>query len=121
LKKKTILIIDDMPEVLTSICEILGDDYDVRPVKSAAAAMTMLNSEKVDLILLDINMPVLSGFDFQEFAKRRPEIKNIPVLFITSVTNPDVIKKAKTSGAAGFIAKPFTAEELKTQVNNIFC
>ena len=120
-EEKIILAIDDMPEVLTSINEILGHDYDVRPAKSAAAALMMLRTEKVDLILLDIDMPVLSGFDFQEFAKRKPDIGKIPILFITSLTNPDIIKKAKTSGALGFIAKPFTADELKMQVHSAFC
>lgn len=118
--EKTILAIDDMPEVLTAINEILGAEYDVRLVKNAAAAMTMLNSEKVDLILLDIDMPILSGFDFQEFIKHRNEISNIPVLFITSVTNPAIVNKAKNSGAAGFISKPFNAEELRLQVSQIF-
>ncbi|MDR2468200.1 MAG: response regulator [Spirochaetaceae bacterium] len=117
--EKIILAIDDMPEVLTTINEILGAEYDVRLVKSAAAAMTMLTAGRVDLILLDIDMPVLSGFDFHEFVRRKPDVTEVPVLFITSITNPDVVHKAKTSGAKGFIAKPFTAEELRLQVSRV--
>lgn len=120
LEDKTILAVDDVPEVLTTINEILGCDYDVRPVKSVAAAMTMLKCEKVDLILLDIDMPVLSGFDFHEFVRRKRDTANIPVLFITSITNPELVHKAKTSGAVGFIAKPFNADELRLQVSMAF-
>jgi putative two-component system response regulator len=118
-EEKIILAVDDMPEVLTSITEILGDDYDVRPVKSAAAAMLLLKTETIDLILLDIDMPVLSGLDFQEFIKRKPESCGIPVLFITSITNPDVVRKAESSGAVGVILKPFTASELKTTIKGV--
>ncbi|GMO21795.1 MAG: response regulator [Spirochaetaceae bacterium] len=118
--EKTILAVDDMPEVLVTINEILGEEYDLRLVKSAAAAMTLLYNEKVDLIILDIDMPVLSGFDFQEFVKHKEETANIPVLFITSITNPDLVSKAKTSGAMGFISKPFNADELRLQVSQAF-
>ncbi|MDR2509572.1 MAG: response regulator [Spirochaetaceae bacterium] len=117
--EKIILAVDDVPEVLISINEILGVDYDVRPAKSAAAAMMLLRNQKVDLILLDIDMPVLSGFDFQEFVRHQEDNASIPVLFITSLTNPEVIRKAKASGAAGFISKPFAAEELKTRVRAV--
>jgi putative two-component system response regulator len=119
-KRKIILAVDDAPEVLTSINEILGADYDLRLVKSAAAAMTLLRSEKVDLILLDIDMPVLSGFDFQDFLKHKPDAKRIPVLFVSSASNLDTIQKAKQSGAAGYITKPFTAEIIRTSIVEIF-
>jgi two-component system chemotaxis response regulator CheY len=81
--------------------------------------MTLLRTEKVDLILLDIDMPVLSGFDFQEFLRWKPDIKEIPVLFVTALKHPSIIKKVEESGAAGFILKPFTAEEIKNKIEGI--
>jgi putative two-component system response regulator len=119
--EKVILAIDDTSEALVSISEILCDDYDVRLAKSAAAGMTLLRNEKVDLILLDIDMPVLSGFDFQEFLLRKPEIKEIPIIFITALKSPSIVKKAEKSGAAGFIAKPFTPDQIKAKIQGILC
>jgi CheY-like chemotaxis protein len=118
-KEKTILAVDDAPEVLTSFNEILSDDYDVRLVKSAAAAMTLLRTERVDLILLDIDMPIFTGFDLQDFLKHSPKAKTIPILFVSSVKNPAIIQKAKQSGAAGYITKPFTSEIIRTTIASI--
>jgi CheY-like chemotaxis protein len=119
--KAVILAIDDMPEALASINEILGDDYDVRLAKSAAAAMTLLRTEKVDVILLDIEMPIFSGFDFHDYVKAKPDMKSIPILWVTAEKNPAAVEKAMSSGAAGFLSKPFTADMIKTEISKILC
>jgi putative two-component system response regulator len=118
--EKIILAVDDTSEALVNINEILCDDYDVRLAKSAAAGMTLLRTEKVDLILLDIDMPVLSGFDFQEFLRWKPDIKEIPVIFVTALNDPTVKKRVEESGAADFILKPFTPEQIKNKIRRIF-
>jgi putative two-component system response regulator len=118
-EKQVVLAVDDRAEVLTGISEMLDEDYDVRAVKSAAAAMSLLRAEKVDLIILDIDMPVLSGFDFFTFIKRNVQTECIPVVFITAVSDPAIIKKARESKAAGFILKPFTADILRNKVQSI--
>ncbi|MDR2660339.1 MAG: response regulator, partial [Spirochaetaceae bacterium] len=82
--KKIVLAVDDMPEVLQSINSILGDEYDVRLAVDAASAQEFLKISKVDLMLLDVEMPGMTGLEFLEKLQSNPEHKRIPVVFITS-------------------------------------
>ncbi|GHT48616.1 hypothetical protein FACS1894102_2030 [Spirochaetia bacterium] len=118
-EKAVVLAIDDKVEVLMGISEILNGDYDVRAVKNAAAAMSLLRAEKVDLVILDIDMPILSGFDLFTYIRRNNDVHKIPIVFITALTDPDVIKKAHDFNAEGFITKPFTAEILRRKIQSI--
>jgi signal transduction histidine kinase/CheY-like chemotaxis protein len=107
-EKKIILALDDMPLNLTAIRTILRDDFDVRLTKSPIAALTMLNTVKVDLMLVDIEMPEMSGFEFVDRLRNNPEDpeqKNIPVIFVTSHETPDVLERIASCGA-GYVVKP---------------
>jgi putative two-component system response regulator len=106
--KKIILAVDDMPLNLTAIRTILRDDFDIRLAKSPVAALSMLNTVKVDLILADIEMPEMSGFEFADRLRNNaehPEQKDIPVIFVTSHETPDVIGQI-VSRSAGYVVKP---------------
>jgi DNA-binding response OmpR family regulator len=118
-EKKVILAVDDSPEVLTTIESILGDDYDVRAAKTAAAAMSFLREKNCSLILLDIKMPIFSGFDFMHVMNRDPDAKHIPVICITADTSEESEYKAACLGAACYITKPFTAELLAAKVRDV--
>ncbi|MDR2782386.1 MAG: response regulator [Treponema sp.] len=118
--EKTILAIDDSPEILESLNGILGDDYDVRLAKTASAAWTALRLTEVNLILLDIEMPGMSGFDFLEtIHTTRPEYKDIPVIFISSYADQETIDKALNMGAVGYIVKPVLPEDLRETLKGI--
>jgi CheY-like chemotaxis protein len=118
-KKKVILTIDDMSEVLLSINEILGEEYDVRLVKSATAGLGLLNKEHVDLALLDVEMPVMSGVDILRSIRHNPDLKDLPVVFITSNTTKFIVQQAAGLGIEGYITKPFTADKLRGKVAEI--
>jgi putative two-component system response regulator len=115
-EKKIVLAIDDMAVSLTSIRTILQNEYDVRLAKSASMALEMLAQFKVDLILLDIEMPEISGFEFVGLVKNNPSYKDIPIIFVTSHANPQFIDKAMAFGAEGYIVKPFIPEALIKRV-----
>ncbi|MDR2786522.1 MAG: response regulator [Treponema sp.] len=120
--KKIILAVDDMPLNLTAIRNILCNDFDIRPVKSPAVALTMLNTVRVDLALVDIEMPEMSGFEFVERLRNNPEHpeqKSIPVIFVTSHETPDILEKVVSRGA-GYIIKPVVPGELLEKINSIF-
>jgi CheY-like chemotaxis protein len=119
-KKKVVLAVDDMPEVLRSISAILGDKYDVRLARDAASAQEALKKIKADLILLDFEMPGVSGIEFLERLQKDPDLKNIPVVFITANHDTSLVKKAIKKGAKGYIAKPFPPETLLESVG-FFC
>ncbi|MDR2435172.1 MAG: response regulator [Treponema sp.] len=120
--KKIILAVDDMPLNLTAIRTILHNDFDIRLAKSAGMALVMLNAIKVDLILADIEMPEMSGFELVERLRNNsehPEQKDIPVIFVTSHEMPDIVEQALSSGA-GYVVKPVIPRVLLEKVNSVF-
>jgi putative two-component system response regulator len=118
-EKKVVLAVDDMAVSLTTIRTILQHEYDVRLVKSASLALEMLKQVKVDLILLDIEMPEISGLEFVGLLKQSPELKNIPVIFVTSHANPQFIDQAMAFEIEGYIVKPFIPEALIKRVKSV--
>jgi CheY-like chemotaxis protein len=118
-EKKVILAIDDMSEVLISINEILGEEYDVRLAKNADAGLGLLDREHVDLVLLDIEMPGISGVDLLRSIRHTPLLKEMPVVFITSNTSRITVQQVASLGIEGYITKPFAADKLRTRVAEI--
>jgi len=118
--KKTILVIDDDIPTLTIIRKILENDYEVCLAKSAPVAWNILNSTLIDLILLDIEMPGLSGLDFMDYFRAKPAINYIPVIFVTSHGTEDIIKKAINCGAKGFVLKPVVSNMLLEKIHSAF-
>jgi len=118
--KKAILVIDDDVTTLTMIRKILESDYEVSLAKSAPVAWNILNNTIIDLILLDIEMPELSGLDFMNYLRAKPVLKHIPVIFVTSLGTQDIIKKAMISGAKGFVVKPVGSNVLLEKIHSVF-
>ncbi|MDR1447278.1 MAG: response regulator, partial [Treponema sp.] len=118
--KKIVLAVDDMPLNLTAMRTILQNDYDIRLAKSPVAALSMLNSVRVDLILADIEMPEMSGFEFADRLRNNaghPEQKDIPVIFVTSHEMPDSIERM-ASYNAGYVVKPVVPRILLEKVRS---
>ncbi|GHV84325.1 hypothetical protein AGMMS50212_16650 [Spirochaetia bacterium] len=117
--KDTILIIDDAPEILIHINEILTGNYEVRLAKSVSAARTILETVTPDLIVLDLNMPVLNGFDFLKFLRSKANLKDIPVIVISSNAQLMNVSAATALGAKAYIVKPLNAISLRDKVHNL--
>jgi CheY-like chemotaxis protein len=118
-KEPVILAVDDMPEILMSLLSILANTYDVRTAKTATAAFSVLHGEHVALILLDIEMPRMSGFEFLEYLHKQPEYANIPVIFITSNSEQEAVIHAMEMGAKGYIVKPFTQDRVLDKIAKV--
>ena len=114
--KKVILSIDDIPSNLIAIKKILEPIFDVRLVKDEEQALTLLKREKVDLILLDIEMPKYNGFELLQVIRQDPALARIPVIFVTTHTSPSFTRRATEAGAQGYILKPFKPSLLIQQV-----
>lgn len=116
-----LLIIDDVADNLQVIGSILMEqNYDVSFARSGEEALGILENNNFDLILLDILMPVMDGFEVCKKIRKKPEITNIPIVFLTARSDIDSVIKGFDLGAQDYISKPFKAEELlarvKTQV-----
>ena len=84
------------------------------------AAQTFVAGHKPDLIVLDMNMPEVSGLDMVEFLRRRPESRNLPIVMLSSETNDSMIDRALELGADSYITKPVTLEELEKAMATAF-
>ena len=113
----TILIVDDMPDNLKILGSMLKPEgYIIRLVLNGPLALEVTETEKPDLVLLDIMMPVMDGFEVCNCLKADPNLKDVPVIFISALNDTDNIVKALTMGGADYITKPFKAEEVKARV-----
>jgi putative two-component system response regulator len=119
-EKKIILCVDDMPENLMLMGSLLEDYFDVRLAKSADMALGLLSGVRVDLILLDIVMPEMSGFDFLNLLRSRESVnQKTPIIFVTSHADLDIIGKAIKLGAKDYIVKPIKADTLYKKIDSV--
>ena len=103
-----ILVVDDTLENLTLLTDLLQrSNYHVRPVPSGRLALQAARSRKPDLVLLDITMPEMDGYEVCRHLKEDKDLKDIPVLFISAVTQSEEKVKAFEVGGVDFISKPF--------------
>jgi DNA-binding response OmpR family regulator len=114
-----ILIVDDNEENLKVVSNFLKEQkYKIALATSGESALKVLEVNKIDLILLDVMMPEMDGFEVCMILKEKPETKDIPVIFLTARTETDDIVKGFQMGGADYINKPFKKEELLARVNN---
>ena len=116
-KPPSILMVDDIPANLQMLSEMLkGRGYKVRAAVSGKLALQAASNEPPDLILLDINMPEMNGYEVCEKLKADEKLKDIPVIFLSALT--ETIDKVKAFGTGGvdYITKPFQFEEVEARV-----
>ena len=114
--KKTILIVDDEESNLFLLNNLLSSIYEVKSAYSAQHALNILKKVKVDLILLDIQMPEMDGFEMAFKLKEDDLLAAIPIIFLTGQKEEKTISYAFNLGAEDYITKPFLKEELKARV-----
>jgi two-component system sensor histidine kinase/response regulator len=115
--KPNILIVDDVPASLELLaCIIRGQGCEPRPVPSGKLALLAAQADPPDIILLDVNMPDMNGFEVFERLKSDERLKDIPVIFITALSEIADKVKAFSMGAADYITKPFQTEEIESRV-----
>jgi signal transduction histidine kinase len=116
--KNSILIVDDEKINLEILLNILGDDYTIYMTKSGISAINMVNEFMPDLILLDIVMPDINGFEVLERLKKSEKTHNIPVIFISGLNSAEDEERGLALDAADYISKPFSAMNVKLRVKN---
>jgi diguanylate cyclase (GGDEF)-like protein/PAS domain S-box-containing protein len=116
--KPTILIVDDMKLNLTLLSDILKDSYIIKLAKSAEKALQALQKGSVDLILLDVVMPDMDGYELCAHLKSDEKTKDIPVIFVTANTSAEDEEKGFKLGAVDYITKPFKPTTVLSRVEN---
>ncbi|NWG33582.1 MAG: response regulator [Chloroflexi bacterium] len=119
---KTVWTVDDDEEMNRAIglmlklldCEVMAF-HTVR-----AAAQMIVSGRKPDLLILDINMPEVTGLDMVEFLRRRPDTKDLPIVMLSSETADVTVDQAMQLGADSYVTKPVTLEELEKAMSAAF-
>ena len=120
--KPTILVVDDTPDNIDLLCAVLEDEYRTKVAVNGERALKIANGEsKPDLILLDIMMPGMSGYEVCKALKANPDTRDIPVIFVTAMSEVVDEQLGLGLGAADYITKPISAPivlaRIKTQLS----
>jgi DNA-binding response OmpR family regulator len=120
-QKKKIVIADDDEMCLTTAELFLRDEYEIHKTHSGKEALDYLtNIEFIpDLILLDIVMPGMSGWEVFKRIKETSFLKEVPIVFVTSLDNDETKKRARKLGAADYITKPYNMTELRNGIKKV--
>ena len=118
--KKKILVVDDEAQIVRLLSlRLQANNYDVVVAYDGYQCVQMTQEENPDLILLDIKMPLGGGIKAFETLRKNTNTENIPVIFITAFPSVAIKKQVIDMGAEGFIAKPFSSEELLEKIRSI--
>ncbi len=119
---KTILIIEDESALQKTLGEILSQEgYEVLSALNGEIGLKLAQSKKPDLILLDLILPKIHGFDVLKKIKDNPETREIPVIVLTNLESIEDIKKAMELGATTYLVKAnYSLEELTIKINQVF-
>lgn len=108
----SILVVDDVVENLDILVELLSPLYSIKAATSGAAALKIADKTKPDLILLDVVMPGMDGYEACRLLRQNPNTRDIPVVFVTANESPDEIAKGISLGAVDYLSKPIDPEAL---------
>ena len=117
--QQKILLVDDEPANLVSLEAILEDeDLELLKAESGPEALKMLLNEDVSLVLLDVQMPEMDGFEVAELMRNRKNTQNIPIIFVTAISKEDqYVFKGYQVGAVDYLFKPLDPTILKSKVD----
>lgn len=119
---KQIWVIDDDEEMGRAVglmLKLLDSDATLF-ISARAAVQTLLTGKRPHLMIVDINMPEVSGLDLIEFLRRRPEWKEMPIVILSSEASDAMVDKALRYGADAYVTKPVTLEELEKAMEDAF-
>jgi two-component system cell cycle response regulator DivK len=115
---KRILMVEDTEDnrqIIRDLMESVG--YDLIEAEDGAAAVAMATEHRPDLILMDIQLPVMDGYEASRRIKANPELRHIPIIAVTSYALAGDETKTKAAGCDGYVAKPFSPRQLLAKMN----
>jgi len=117
---KTALIVDDSLTFRQMVAMTLTDaSFTVVEACNGQEALDKLKTHRVDIIITDINMPVMDGIAFVRNARDLPQLRKTPILMLTTESQPEMKQRGKAAGATGWIVKPFKATQLIQVVTDL--
>jgi two-component system chemotaxis response regulator CheY len=116
----TILTVDDSPSIRQMINVVLGPvGHVVVEAGDGAQGLAKAKSTKVDLVITDLNMPIMNGLELIKALRATPSLLGLPIVFLTTESSDAIKQEAKSAGATGWITKPFKPEQLLAVVSKL--
>ena len=118
--KKRILAVDDSPSVRQMVkLTLAGAGYDIVEAGDGAEGLSKARASTLDMVVTDLNMPVLNGLGLIRELRKLPAYRGVPILFLTTESDPEMKQQAKAAGATGWITKPFQQDQLVAIVRKV--
>ena len=120
--KMHVLVVDDfatMRRIISNVLRLLGYEH-ILEAEDGTKALQILETERVDFVITDWNMPQMSGLDLLKAIRASEDKKHIPVLMVTAEAMQENIVKAAQAGVNNYIIKPFDAKTLSDKIDKIF-
>jgi two-component system chemotaxis response regulator CheY len=117
--RKRILLVDDTVTITALEKLLLGRDFDYLEARNGAEAIAKARSSKPDLILMDLNMPVMNGIEFIRKYRQHPMSKGVPIILLTTESDETLKAEARAAGATGWIVKPFKQDQLVAVIKKV--
>jgi len=117
-KRFVILVVDDSAANLQLCHGLLNAEYDVRLAKSGRQALTALSTFCPDILLMDIEMPDMDGFEVMDEIRKNPSLSHIPVIFVSSHSMNEYIERAAGYEASDYVIKPFDTGVLRKKIRD---
>lgn len=119
-ERKSILVVDDSGPILRNVRNMFANKYQVMVASSATMAIKSITLNRPDLILLDYNMPIVDGKLFYEMLKAEADFSTIPIMFLTSMSDPDTATEIMNLHPVGYLLKSMQASEIVNAVDTYF-
>jgi signal transduction histidine kinase len=118
MKRQTVMIVDDTPTNIELLSESLGDDYELIFATSGGDALDLIQADKPDLLLLDVMMPGMDGYQLCTLLKGDPTTRDIPVIFVTAMCQEEDEIRGLEMGAIDYVTKPISPHIVRARVKN---
>jgi len=117
---KKIMAVDDSPTVRKVLNETLsGAGYQVIEANNGQEAITKMSTDRIDLLVTDLNMPTMDGVELIRQVRKKPGNRFMPIIMLTSDTQPETKDAGKKAGASGWVTKPFRPEQLLSVIKMV--
>jgi len=118
--KKRIMIVDDSDTIREAVAAELGAaGYEVSEAADGKEALAMLNGERFDLVICDVNMPVMDGITFVKEARKKPNCRFLPIVMLTTEAGEKKRQEGQMAGAKAWVVKPFRPEQILSVVSKL--
>ena len=118
--KKRILAVDDSPSVRQMVkLTLSGAGYDIVEAGDGAEGLSKARATTLDMVVTDLNMPVMNGIGLIQELRKLPAYRGVPILFLTTESDPEMKRQAKAAGATGWITTPFQQDQLVAIVRKV--